>query len=106
MTRRPRSASFPLLAVALLAILLAGCGTSEKRTVAPEPENPFEAFRVGGDATLEIVTWNLHNFAEDAGAAEVALVAQAIEALGADVVALQEIAQAARFDALLDSLPA
>ena len=95
-----------LATAALLMGLLPGCGNSETRPVDPQPENPFEDFVLGRADALEVVTWNLHNFAEDAGRDEVALAAQVIEALGADVVAVQEIAESSRFDDLLEALPA
>jgi len=96
-----------LITLALLALpLLPGCGGSETRPVDPAPDNPFTAYAVGRDDAFEAVTWNLHNFAEDAGREEVTLAAQAIEAMGCDVVAIQEIAERDRFDQLLDELPA
>jgi endonuclease/exonuclease/phosphatase family metal-dependent hydrolase len=90
---------------ALLLGWLAGCGSSETTVLPPAPENPFAVHAVGDDASFEAITWNLHNFAEDANSKEVALVAQAIAGMGADVVALQEIAQPARFDQMLEQLP-
>lgn len=96
-----------LLALALAALLLAlaGCGSEETSTLAPAPTNRFAGYDVGTDTTLELVTWNLHNFASDAGDREVTLAAEAIAGMGADVVALQEIAQGLRFDQLLERLP-
>ncbi|MEZ4386820.1 MAG: endonuclease/exonuclease/phosphatase family protein [Candidatus Krumholzibacteriia bacterium] len=99
-----------LLAAALVAAFvaclgLAGCGGSETRPVDPTPPNPFAAFAVGRDDAFEVATWNLRNFATDAGADEVALAAQAIRALGCDLVAVQEIAESGRFNELLAQLP-
>ncbi len=91
-------------ALTLLALLV-GCGSEETTNLAPADSNRFAAHAVGTDTTLELVTWNLRNFASDAGSDEVALVAEAIAGLGADVVALQEIAQGVRFDQLLERLP-
>jgi endonuclease/exonuclease/phosphatase family metal-dependent hydrolase len=88
-----------------LPLLFGGCGDAETTMLAPPDANRFSAFAVGSDTTLELVTWNLRNFATDAGGDEVALAAEAILGLGADVVALQEIAQAVRFDQLLEALP-
>ena len=82
----------PLLAVALF---LGACGGTEK-SVAPQPENPFAAARVGTDSTLEVVTWNLENFAKN-GATTVDLVVDAVAALQADIIALQEIESGFRF---------
>jgi endonuclease/exonuclease/phosphatase family metal-dependent hydrolase len=93
-----------LLACLPLTILVA-CGSSETTVIEPVPDNPFLPYTVGTDTTFEAVTWNLHNFAQDAGNEEVALAAQAIAGLGADLVALQEIAQQPRFTQLLEQLP-
>lgn len=89
----------------LVGLFLTGCGSSDTVVLGPVDENPFAAHRVGGSGSLEVLTWNLHNFPNDAGSREIALVAQAIEGMGADVVALQEIANGARFDELLALLP-
>ena len=95
-----------MVALVLMSLALAaGCGSEETTTLAPADSNRFAAHAVGTDTTLELVTWNLRNFASDAGSDEVALVAEAIAGLGADVVALQEIAQGVRFDQLLERLP-
>ena len=93
----------PLLLLVLLA--LAGCGGSETTPLEPVDDNPFSPYAVGTDTTCEVLTWNLRNFATDAGATEVDLVAQAIAGLDADLVAVQEIAQPNRFSQLLDQLP-
>ncbi len=94
-----------LLGISLFGLLLVtACGDSETRPVIPV-DNPFETYAIGTDETFEAVTWNLHNFAEDAGTDEVMLAAQVIAGLGADVVAVQEIAQESRFDQLVDALP-
>jgi endonuclease/exonuclease/phosphatase family metal-dependent hydrolase len=96
-----------LLALSLLAALvLSGCGSSETTALDPIDDNPFKAYRVGGDQSFEAVTWNLHNFPNDGLDREIELVAQAIEGMGADVVALQEIANVQRFPDLLERLPA
>ncbi|MFH2051716.1 MAG: endonuclease/exonuclease/phosphatase family protein [bacterium] len=89
-------------ALALL-LLLGSCGTTEKST-APEDVNPFAAATVGTDTTLEIITWNLENFAKN-GAATVAYVADAVSALDVDIVALQEVMNVVQFRALDDALP-
>lgn len=104
MTRHLRDASLTL-ALFLLVFGLGACGESSTRPVEPEPDNPFLSYSLGRDDALEVVTWNLHNFATDSGSDEVALAAKAIQAMGADVVALQEIAESSRFDQLLQALP-
>lgn len=62
--------------------------------------NPFDGTLLGGDDSLEIVTWNLQDFAK-AGDATVSYVARAVEAMQPDIVALQEIEDATRFEALV-----
>ena len=100
--------------VVLIAVLIGlgvvihvgGCGGSSTRPIAPAPTNPFMAYAIGSDTSFEAVTWNLHNFATDDGSNEVTLAVQAIAAMGADVVAIQEIAESHRFDEILAQLPA
>lgn len=94
-----------LLALGGSLVLLGGCSESETTPLRPPPPNPFTAYAVGTDTTFEAITWNLHNFAQDAGEVEVELTAQAITAIAADVVAVQEIAQWPRFDELVAVLP-
>ncbi len=96
---------FVLVLAVVATCALVGCGASDTVALEPVDDNPFKAYAFGDDASLEVVTWNLHNFASDDGANEVELVAQAIAAMGADVVALQEIAQSVRFDQLMEKLP-
>jgi endonuclease/exonuclease/phosphatase family metal-dependent hydrolase len=91
-------------AAAIVAIL-AGCNGNDDPPLKPVAENPFRALVAGTDSTLDIATWNVHDFAEAAGAETVGLVAEAIRAMNLDVVALQEIQQAARFDELVNQLP-
>ena len=89
----------------ILVLAIAGCGGSETVPLAPQDGNPFAEYTVGVAGSFEVVTWNLHFFAEDAHNEEVALVAQAILAMDADLVAVQEIAQPTRFNQLLGQLP-
>jgi endonuclease/exonuclease/phosphatase family metal-dependent hydrolase len=105
MMLRHRWFSLSVFLVWSAVLVLTGCGGSETRPVDPAPANPFTAFAVGRDDAFEAVTWNLHNFAEDAGRDEVTLAAQAIAAMGCDLVAIQEIAEDDRFDQLLVELP-
>jgi len=66
-----------------------GCGTE---TTGPNLStgNPFLPARVGTDSTLEIMTWNIREFARD-GQRTAEYVRLALEALAVDVVAIQEI---------------
>jgi len=94
-----------LIALLGAALLLSGCGESDtKRIVEPPPPavNRFEGLTFGTADSFEIVTWNLHNFPSTTLSVEYA--AQALRAIDADVVALQEINSGARFNALDDSL--
>lgn len=109
MTQTRRIGSLPLvfLPAALLAVLLVGgCSDPETTPLLPQPDNPFSAYAVGTDTTFEIVTWNLLNFATTAAEAEVTLAAQAVVAMAADLVAVQEIAQWPRFNELVAAVPA
>lgn len=93
---------FTILAI-LAAAVLHGCGGSDETPLVPRDDNPFRALAAGTDTTLDVATWNLHGFST--GAEAVTLVAQAIDAMDLDVVALQEIAQASRFNQLLQQMP-
>jgi endonuclease/exonuclease/phosphatase family metal-dependent hydrolase len=87
-----------------LVFALVGCGESDK-SVIPDPgnTNPFAGARVGTDSTLEVVTWNIEHFAKQ-GDETVDAVIQAIEAMDADIVALQEIEDYAQFRAVREGL--
>lgn len=93
------------LALLCAAMLLNGCGQSDTTKIVappPPPANRFEGLTFGTDASFEIVTWNLHNFPSTTLSVEYA--AQALRAIDADVVALQEINYSSKFAALDDSL--
>jgi endonuclease/exonuclease/phosphatase family metal-dependent hydrolase len=94
-----------LAVLAAATTILIGCGGSEDTPLRPGDENPFRALVVGTDSTLDVATWNLRGFAVSAGAETVSLVAEAITAMDLDVVALQEIQQASRFNELVNQLP-
>ncbi|NCQ34970.1 hypothetical protein GW813_07855 [bacterium] len=79
-------------------LMVAGCGTTDQTTL-PEDTNPFAAAAIGTDSTLEVVSWNVESFPKN-GQTTVEDLAQAVEALDADIVALQEIKDAAQFKAL------
>jgi endonuclease/exonuclease/phosphatase family metal-dependent hydrolase len=102
---RHRMRIFTLFVALLMAglLMIAGCGTTEKTTPPQESENPFAAAKVGTDTTLEVVTWNLEQFAK-AGDATVEYVVQVIEGLDVDLVAMQEIYSRTQFNAVLAGL--
>jgi endonuclease/exonuclease/phosphatase family metal-dependent hydrolase len=95
-----------LVPLCVLALLCTGCSDPETTPLRPPPSNPFSDYRIGATGQFSAVAWNVRNFATDAADTEVALTAQAIAAMAADVVALQEIAQHLRFDQLVGELPA
>lgn len=88
----------------LAAVALSGCGGGSQKTLTPTPENPFSALAVGTDSTLEVMTWNLENFAK-AGTVTADRVAQVIAGLDVDVVAMEEIVSASMFDRVVAALP-
>jgi len=87
----------------LLTLALGGCGNSSHSTGPTGDENPFAALAVGTDSTLEVMTWNLEHFAKN-GATTSRAVTLALEALDADIVGLQEIGNAMRFQEVVDGL--
>jgi endonuclease/exonuclease/phosphatase family metal-dependent hydrolase len=70
---------------------------------AAEEELPADPLRVGGDATFEIATWNLHNFPENARTPS--RVAELVRRMDIDLVAVQEVNDAWTFDEILQGLP-
>ncbi|HET9053399.1 MAG TPA: endonuclease/exonuclease/phosphatase family protein [Cyclobacteriaceae bacterium] len=54
--------------------------------------------------TFDVVTWNIEQFPKS-GSATIALLAEMIPALDADIIAVQEIGTAANFNLLVASLP-
>jgi hypothetical protein len=87
-----------------MVFVLAACGESDK-SVIPDPgnTNPFAGARVGTDSTLEIVSWNIEHFAKK-GDLTVDAVIQAIEAMDADIIALQEIENFTQFRTMRERL--
>ena len=101
-----------LLLAALAALLTVAFGCGQTTTTPPGGDDPdpdpvvlFGDLEFGDDATLDVVTWNLHNYPSN-GQTSVRYVAAAVRAMDADVVAFQEIAEGPYFDSLLDSLAA
>jgi len=91
-----------LAALGLLALaVLGGCGTTEKTD--PLPDNPYAAGRVGTDSTLEVMTWNIENFAKR-GAVTADHVIDVVNGLQVDIVALQEIENLTYFQQVREGL--
>ncbi|MBN2496549.1 MAG: endonuclease/exonuclease/phosphatase family protein [Deltaproteobacteria bacterium] len=109
----PRSTTAGILACSLIAFGLA-CGNggspsdagldawdaSDGHRDGDRDESPL---RIGRDETFEIATWNIRNFPSDQTSAY--RVAGLIDDMDLDVVAVQEIASTAAFDALMAALP-
>ncbi len=89
--------------IGMLALLLAGCGTTDK-TTAPVVENLFAEAKVGTDSTLEVVTWNVEQFPKN-GQSTVDYLVDALTALDADILALQEIDSVLDFRKVDAALP-
>ncbi len=95
----------------LILIALVACTVHRGPDPAPDadPDHPFPPPRsdlvpaVGSATTLEIATWNLHNFPSNGNSAS--LVADLITSLDLDVVVVEEIADEAAWDELLARLP-
>lgn len=99
-----------LICAAALAVAAGGCGTSEtSRVVDPTPADTlFSELSFGTPGDFDLVTWNIENFTneQDADPAErIRHVIDAVRALDADVVALQEITSNLSFQRVLEGLP-
>ncbi len=105
------AAAWPALAAAIG--LAAGCAGGQEKLGRDSGPSPDADVRPGGDASLEagtafagtlvVGTWNVEQFPE--ASSTVRDVAAAIEDMGLDVVAMQEVADTAGFDALVAALP-
>lgn len=96
---------FQYLILLLLIVPLAlfsGCGGSQK-IHTPTSSNPYDAMTVGTDSTLEIMTWNVENFAK-AGVTTVDHVVDIVSGLNVDVIALQEIISESQFQNVIGRL--
>ncbi len=100
-----RSKNILILLSALLALLLvaSGCGNSTKTTSPEIPDNPFTLAKVGTDSTFEVMTWNLEHFAKNEKVTT-DWVIQAVEGVDVDIIAMQEISNGFRFQAVVDGL--
>ncbi len=93
-------------ALLALAVLLAigGCGGSDSVTPPPPGENIFAEQLFGADDALEVVTWNLQEFPKNNPITSERVI-DAVEAMAADIVAVQEINRTYYFDAMVDAMP-
>lgn len=64
----------------------------------------FETVHFGSDSTFDVLTWNLENFPKN-GNVTVNYLIQIIEAMDADLLALQEVSEISDFQTLLTNLP-
>ncbi len=90
-----------MLSLSALA-LLGGCGTTDS-SGDPRPENPYAEGWVGTDSTLEVMTWNIQNFAKR-GAVTASHVIDVINGLQVDIIALQEIESLIYFQQVREGL--
>jgi len=63
----------------------------------------FENLTFGTDSTLDVITWNIEHFPKN-GQTTIDYVTQIVEALDADVIALQEISEEIWLDQLIENL--
>ncbi len=84
------------ISLLIIIAILMGCGSTTSYT--PSDENP-ESNSFGTEQTLEVMTWNLENFAKN-GDVTVDRVAQILDSLDVDIIALQEIENVAKFNQL------
>ncbi len=63
----------------------------------------FENLTFGTDSTLDVITWNIEHFPKN-GQTTMNYVTQIVEALDADVIALQEISEEIWLDQLVENL--
>lgn len=91
-----------VLSLTLLAPVALWGGCSEPKDITASPDAgtlPIEPAR----ATLHVATWNLKQFPATSDAP--ARVAEAMQALDADVIAVQEVADPTAFQTLVNAMP-
>lgn len=84
----------------LFIIILLGCGST---TSYQPPEEETEINGFSSNETLEVMTWNLEHFAKN-GSITVDYVAEILDSLDVDIIALQEIESSAKFNQLNEAL--
>jgi endonuclease/exonuclease/phosphatase family metal-dependent hydrolase len=89
------------ISLAILLLLLFACG-SNTSFQPDDPEDELQSF--GSLETLEVMTWNLENFAKN-GDLTVQYVSALLDSLEVDIIALQEIENPTKFSQLYNSLP-
>ncbi len=92
----------------LLLLPIFGCkegGSSYNEGIdGPEPPVVEETINIGRNDTFEAVTWNLHNFPSDTSRT-LEILPDLITEIGADIYAVQEIAQNDYFEELVSLIP-
>ncbi len=63
----------------------------------------FENLTFGTDSTLDVITWNIEHFPKN-GQTTINYVTQIVEALDADVIAIQEVSEEVWLNQLIDNL--
>ncbi len=91
----------PVFILCFLIVILPGCKTNTEVEETDDPIHSLE--KVGREDSLELVTWNMHNF-PDNGTLSIDSYKLIIENLDVDLYAVQEIADTVSFDNLMDSL--
>jgi len=91
----------PVFTLCFLIIIFTGCKTNTE--IEDEDDSIHSLEQVGKDDTLELVTWNMHNF-PDNGSESIDSYKLIIENLNVDLYAVQEISDTSSFEYLLDSL--
>jgi endonuclease/exonuclease/phosphatase family metal-dependent hydrolase len=89
-----------ILALTLIAPVALWGGCSEPTDTSPDAGTPPTE---PAKATLHVATWNLKQFPATSDAP--ARMAEALQALDADVIAVQEVADPAAFQTLLNAMP-
>jgi endonuclease/exonuclease/phosphatase family metal-dependent hydrolase len=84
------------ISILIILSILIGCGST---TTYSSPDVNPESNSFGTDQTLEVITWNLENFAKN-GDVTVNRVEQILDSLDVDIIALQEIENVAKFNQL------
>ncbi|MCF7919792.1 MAG: endonuclease/exonuclease/phosphatase family protein [Candidatus Cloacimonetes bacterium] len=88
----------------ILAVFLISCEGDVPLNIDPNSDLTLADLNFGSTETLEVMTWNLENFAK-AGSVTVDYLNTIIQNLDVDIICLQEIESATYFQSLLSALP-